>query len=84
LTSLVSIVALVIAPVVLARLIGPGEQAAIASIFAIPLDPPLPRGVQEEEPAPWRLEHLKPRQERTVPGRGRNAVPALDAGHSGC
>jgi hypothetical protein len=83
-TSLLSLVVLVAAPVILARLIGPGEEGGIVRLFTIPLDPPPPRGVQEEEPAPWRLEHLKPRQDRSVPGRARNAVPVLDAGHSGC
>ena len=51
--------ALLVAPAVLInRLLAGSEGGAFTDLFAIPLDPPWPRGVQEEEPAPWRVELL--------------------------
>ena len=53
---------LVVAPAVLLnRLIAGADGPALADIFKIPLDPPLPRGVQEEEPVRWRLDRLERR-----------------------
>jgi hypothetical protein len=52
--------ALVVAPAVLLnRLLAGAEGPALADVFAIPVDPPLPRGVQEEEPVRWRLDRLE-------------------------
>ena len=34
------------------------DGASLADIFAIPAGPPLPRGVQEEEPVRYRVERL--------------------------
>jgi len=51
--------ALVVAPAVLLnRLLAGGEGPTLADVFAIPVDPARPRGVQEEEPLRWRLELL--------------------------
>jgi hypothetical protein len=38
-----------------------GEGGSLADLFAIPLNPPLPRGIQEEEPQAWHIERLAPR-----------------------
>ncbi len=39
-----------------------GEPAGLSGLFILPADPPWPRGVQEEEPRPWRLDLLERRQ----------------------
>jgi len=53
--------ALVVAPaIVLNRFLARAESGTLADLFAIPLDPPWPRGVQEEEPTRWRVETLRP------------------------
>lgn len=56
---------LVVGPVIaLVRLVhGSGTWEATAIPLSIPLDPPWPRGVQEEEPVRWRLECLSPRHQ---------------------
>jgi hypothetical protein len=51
--------ALIVAPAVLInRLLAGSEGGAFTDLLAIPLDPPWPRGVQEEEPMRWRVELL--------------------------
>jgi hypothetical protein len=40
------------------RWLGTGEDSSLPGLFSIPVDPPLPRGVQEEEPQRWRLDRL--------------------------
>jgi hypothetical protein len=40
------------------RWLGGTDGASLAELFRIPIDPPWPRGVQEEEPQRWRLERL--------------------------
>ena len=39
-------------------------------VLVAPLDPPWPRGVQEEEPLPWRLDRLPRRSTVARPGAG--------------
>jgi hypothetical protein len=54
-----SATALIVAPAVLInRLLDPTDGGTLANLFAIPLDQPWPRGVQEEEPTRWRVELL--------------------------
>lgn len=51
--------ALVVAPAVLLnRLLAEADGPTLADLFAIPLDPSWPRGVQEEEPVRWLPELL--------------------------
>ena len=53
--------AIIVGPAVLInRLLGGSDGGAFTNLFAIPLDPPWPRGVQEEEPVRWRVEILHP------------------------
>jgi hypothetical protein len=61
-------VGLVVAPaLVLNRLLAGAEGATLADLFAIALDPPLPRGVQYEEPERWQVERLRPRHPAETP-----------------
>jgi hypothetical protein len=67
---------LIVAPAILInRLLARAEGGTLADLFAIPLDPPWPRGVQEEEPARWRMEMLS--QAASPAGRAPDARPAL-------
>ena len=36
-----------------------GEGGSLAVLFRYPVDPPLPRGMQEEEPVRWHVERLR-------------------------
>lgn len=57
--------ALVVAPAaLLTRLLAGNDGPSLPVILGAPLDPPWPRGVQEEEPVRWQLDRL----------RGRSAV----------
>ena len=51
---------LTLPPIALARWLSGGDGSGLADLFAIPVDPPWPRGVQEEEPVQWRVELLGP------------------------
>ena len=53
--------ALVAAPLVLVRFLTRGEPVDLSRLFAIPSELPWPRGVQEEEPRPWRVDLLERR-----------------------
>ena len=44
--------------VVLSWLLAGSDGPGLADIFAVPAGPPLPRGVQEEEPVRYRVERL--------------------------
>lgn len=73
LIEIVAYTALVVAPAaLLTRLLAGNDGPSLPVILGVPLDPPWPRGVQEEEPVPWQLDHLS----------GRSAVAELRAG--GC
>jgi hypothetical protein len=51
LLEIVAYTALLVLPlIVLVRFLAGGDGVALADMFAVPLDPPWPRGVQEEEP----------------------------------
>jgi hypothetical protein len=68
--------ALIVAPTVLInRLLAGSEGGAFTNLFAIPLDPPWPRGVQEEEPIGWRVELLH----RSTPHGGSCVAVQRDA-----
>jgi hypothetical protein len=50
---------LIVAPAILLnRLLARAEGWTLADLFAVPVDPPWPHGVQEEEPTRWRVENL--------------------------
>ena len=50
-------------PIVLVvRWLGNGDAAGIDGLFASPTDLPWPRGVQEEEPARWKVELIDRRR----------------------
>jgi len=36
-----------------------GDDTGLSALFRIELDPPAPRGVQEEEPVRWKVERLR-------------------------
>ena len=62
--------ALVVVPaIVLTRWLGGEEGPSLADVLAISIEPPWPRGVQEEEPVRWHVEALRP-------SRGRAMAPA--------
>ena len=44
--------------IVFSWLLAGSEGPSLADIFAVPAGPPLPRGVQEEEPVRYRVERL--------------------------
>lgn len=71
--------ALVVGPaVVLNRLLAEADGPTLADLFAIPVDPSWPRGVQEEEPVRWRPELLDRRPivaEPVVDGCRPRGVP---------
>jgi hypothetical protein len=46
-------------PIVLNRLLADSDGPVLADLLRIPIDPPRPRGVQEEEPVPWRIDRLR-------------------------
>ena len=75
-------IALVVAPaVLLTRFLAGSEGPSLSDMLAIPVDPPWPRGVQEEEPVPWRVERLSRRvapSARPIPGPA--ARPAVETG----
>jgi hypothetical protein len=65
----VSFAAVLMAGIALAvRWLGDAEGGSLADLFRIPLDPPWPRGVQEEAPRPWQVERLSRRGD-VVPDR---------------
>ena len=53
--QVVAIAGFVIALVWLNR----GEGGSLADLFRYPINPPLPRGIQEEEPVRWHVERLR-------------------------
>jgi cell division septation protein DedD len=59
-----SIAVVVLPVIVLDRWLAGAEGSSLADILAIPIDPPWPRGVQEEEPVRWHVEALRPRRDR--------------------
>jgi hypothetical protein len=81
-------IALVAAPaILLSRLLAGSEGPSLTDLLAIPVDPPWPRGVQEEEPLPWRVERLHRRSSSTdedqrrwrmLPGRPVGAATNSD------
>lgn len=80
--------ALIVGPAIaLNRLLAGAEGPTLADLFAIPVDPPWPHGVQEEEPRRWRLDPLERRPVAADPiaadcrQRGMpNAAPARGSG----
>jgi hypothetical protein len=72
LVLVVGSLAIVVVPaIVLIRWLAGDEGPSLADVLAIPIDPPWPRGVQEEEPVRWHVEALRP-------NRGRPATAGLD------
>jgi hypothetical protein len=66
--------AMIVAPAILFhRLLAGAEGPTLADLFAIPVDPPWPRGVQEEEPRRWQLERL---ERRSTPAAASGAAAA--------
>jgi hypothetical protein len=59
------------------RWLGNAEGGSLADLFRIPVDPPLPRGAQEEEPQRWQLERLS--RPRTGDVRGSGATTSRQA-----
>ena len=70
--------ALVVIPVVIGRLLTRGA-APLRHPFVMALDPPWPRGVQEEEPVRYLVERLRPRGRWRDPRRSTCAGTAIPA-----
>jgi hypothetical protein len=78
--------ALIAAWFLVVRLIAGDQPVDLAALFGAATRMPWPRGVQEEEPQPWRLELLDRRPTAPDPGIDRRAAtdtPA-HAAHAGC
>ena len=71
---------------VLSRALAGTDGPSLAHILAIPVDPPLPRGVQEGEPVRFKVERLSrprtasPAGAREREGLARPGRPAVEAG----
>ncbi len=58
--EIIVLVAMVATPaILLVRVLAGGEGVSLADLFAVSVDLPWPRGVQEEEPTRWRVELLR-------------------------
>lgn len=68
--EIIAAIAVVVAPpILLIRLLADGKDVSPVNLFAIPVDPPWPRGVQEEDSPRWRVELIeKRRQAADQPG----------------
>jgi hypothetical protein len=73
-----SLAIVVVPAILLIRWLAGDEGPTLADVFAIPVDPPWPRGVQEEEPVRWHVEALRSGHGRArTPERvNRKAAPA--------
>ena len=60
-TTALLILAAIAAVLVLTWAIGAGDPTDLGLLFGRPWELAWPRGVQEEEPQPWRLDLLEPR-----------------------
>ena len=60
LTTTIPVIVGLTAMTLILRAIRGGDPVDLASTFPHPWELDWPRGVQEEEPTPWRLEHLRP------------------------
>ena len=79
LTNLVFAAISLTALVAILRAIGAGDPVHLGSMFAHPWEAPWPRGVQEEEPRPWRLERLAVHDDVPRPiERSRTSASACD------
>jgi hypothetical protein len=68
LIEILAYTALVVAPVVvLTRLVAGDDGPGLPAILGSPPEAPWPRGVQEEEPLPWRLDRLQLRSSTAQP-----------------
>ena len=87
LTNLVFVAISLTAMAAILRAIGAGDPLDLGSMFAHPWEATWPRGVQEEEPRPWRLERLGVRDDAPRPDRahasGRVGVRRGRLGHGG-
>ena len=62
--EMIAAIAVVVAPpILLIRLLADGKDLAPVNLFAIPVDPPWPLGVQEEDSPRWRVELIETRRE---------------------
>lgn len=83
--QILGMVALIGVPIVVfSWLLAGSDGPGLADILAVPAGPPLPRGVQEEEPVRYRLErlsrprgHVEPAGPAPVVRGGRPAVSPL-------
>ena len=55
------VVAVTAPPILLSRWLGDDDEYGLGRIFAVELNPPWPRGIQEEEPGRWQVERLSRR-----------------------
>jgi hypothetical protein len=69
------VVAVTVPPILLNRWLADDDGYGLGRIFAIELNPPWPRGIQEEEPGRWRLEHLSRRTPDRPTDQVRNLAP---------
>jgi hypothetical protein len=83
--EVIAAIAVVVAPpILLIRLLAEGKDVGPVNLFAIPIDPPWPRGVQEEEAPRWRVELLEPpRRAADEPDAGSRA-PERPWRHGDC
>jgi hypothetical protein len=73
------LVSVALAPIGIAWALAGRDGFTLAELFRLPSDPPWPRGVQEDEPAPWRLELLDRRSSADVPTEGNPRTAGVRA-----
>lgn len=66
-------------PFVFVRSLARSEPLDLFRMFAMPAELPWPRGVQEEEPQPWRWNAWSPRPARPESSREHGTLSTADA-----
>jgi hypothetical protein len=83
--EIIAAIAVVVAPpILLIRLLADGKDVAPVNLFAIPVDPPWPRGVQEEDSPRWRVELIEPPRRAADQPEAGSRAPERPWRHGEC
>jgi hypothetical protein len=69
------VAAVTVPPILLSRWLADDDGYGLGRIFAVELNPPLPRGMQEEEPGRWQVERLSRRPASRATDQRRTLAP---------
>jgi hypothetical protein len=69
------VVVVTVPPVLLNRWLADDDGYGLGRIFAVEVDPPWPRGIQEEEPGRWQMERLSRRPAGRATDQLRSLAP---------